>query len=68
MLEWKHGVPTNGIAYYLTAPGGWIIAKSSVKGVWQYVAWRGKKRYPETGHGYASADEAKAVANNEDTK
>ena len=67
MLVWKPGVPCNGVAYYLTS-GPWTIAKSSVKGVWQYVAWMRGKRYPETGHGYASADEAKAVANNEDTK
>jgi hypothetical protein len=61
-------VSTNGVAYYLTAPGGWIIAKSSVRDVWQYTLWRSRKRYPADGPGYASAKEAMAVADAEEAK
>ena len=68
VLIWKPGNDGPVNSKYFLRSGPWTLAKSSVMGVWQYVLWRGKTRYPTDGPGYTTADEAKAVANEEETK
>ncbi len=67
-LRWKASKPSgpSGTIYSWTS-GPWTLAKSSVRGVWQYTLYHGAAlkyvRYPATGPGFASAELAMAEAN-----
>jgi hypothetical protein len=73
VLVWKsHNPSVNGALYCMKAMGKrglWLRSRSRVRGVWQHVLWLGgTKRFPPDGPGYATADEAIAVANAEDAQ